>query len=56
MTTAEPFEPIKNVGEDRPAAADPGLGAPSPAEGFGEHDERDEDVFIPEDGDDREDA
>jgi len=23
---------------------------------FGEHDERDDDVFIPEDGDDREDA
>ena len=35
MTTAEPFKPDPNVPDDRPAAADPGQGAPPPAEGFG---------------------
>lgn len=34
MTTA-PFEPNPDPGEERIAAADPGRGAPEPAEGFG---------------------
>jgi hypothetical protein len=50
MTTAEPFKPIKHVGDDRPAAADPGPGAPPPAKGYGPLAE-DPDVFLPE-GDD----
>jgi hypothetical protein len=34
MTTS-PFEPDPHLGEQRIAAADPGRGAPEPAEGFG---------------------
>ena len=50
MTTAEPFNPDPDVGDDRPAAADPGPGAPPPAEGFGVHAE---DSDVVEDEDDR---
>jgi hypothetical protein len=34
MTTS-PFEPDPHAGGQRTAAADPGAGAPEPAEGFG---------------------
>jgi hypothetical protein len=42
--TYMPFMPEKNPRDDRIAAADPGQGAPPPAEGFGVHAE-DSDVL-----------
>ncbi|HEX3546874.1 MAG TPA: hypothetical protein VHU62_09895 [Mycobacterium sp.] len=50
MTTAEPFRPNRHARNDRPAAADPGQGAPPPAEGYGPTAGK-PDVVVPE-GDD----
>ncbi|MEU5260678.1 hypothetical protein [Amycolatopsis sp. NPDC021455] len=47
MTTS-PFEPNPHAGEERIAAADPGPGAPEPAEGYGPG-ENEPDVILPAD-------
>jgi hypothetical protein len=47
MTTS-PFEPDPHTGEQRIAAADPGQGAPEPAEGFGPG-ANEPDVIVPAD-------
>jgi hypothetical protein len=43
-----PFEPDPHAGEERIAAADPGRGAPEPADGFGP-DADEPDVIVPAD-------
>lgn len=53
MTTA-PFEPDPEFGRPRIAAADPGVGAPEQAAGFGV--EAEEPDVIPDEGDEPEDG
>jgi hypothetical protein len=51
MTTSEPFVPDAGDGQQHPAAADPGAGAPEPAAGTGVTDEEPDTASGP-DGDD----